>query len=145
VTAVDLSPKALAVAERNAVKQGVADRVRFLGGDLFAPLPAGERFDFILSNPPYIPRDEIAKLAPGVRDYEPHLALDGGPDGYAVLERLVAGARDWLEPGGYLVVEIGAPQEAEARRRIAAHAGYELAPTVYDYSRHPRVLVAQCK
>ena len=100
VTAVDLSPKALAVAERNAVKHGVAERVRFLSGDLFAPLPAGERFDFILSNPPYIPRDDIAKLAPGVRDYEPHLALDGGPDGYAVLERLVAGARDWLEPGG---------------------------------------------
>jgi release factor glutamine methyltransferase len=145
VTAVDLSPKALAVAERNAVKHGVKDRVRFLGGDLFAPLPAGERFDFILSNPPYIPRDDIAKLAPGVRDYEPHLALDGGPDGYAVLERLVAGARDWLEPGGYLIVEIGAPQEAEARRRIAAHAGYELAPTVYDYSRHPRVLVARSK
>jgi release factor glutamine methyltransferase len=145
VTAVDLSPKALAVAERNAVKHGVAERVRFLGGDLFAPLPAGERFDFILSNPPYIPRDDIAKLAPGVRDYEPHLALDGGPDGYAVLERLVAGARDWLEPGGHLIVEIGAPQEAEARRRIAAHAGYELAPTVHDYSRHPRVLVARWK
>jgi release factor glutamine methyltransferase len=143
VTAVDLSPKALAVAERNAVKHGVAERVRFLGGDLFAPLPAGERFDFILSNPPYIPRDDIAKLAPGVRDYEPHLALDGGPDGYAVLERLVAGARDWLEPGGYLLVEIGAPQEAEARRRIAAHAGYALAPTVHDYSGHPRVLVAR--
>jgi release factor glutamine methyltransferase len=145
VTAVDLSPKALAVAERNAVKHGVADRVRFLGGDLFAPLPSGERFDFILSNPPYIPRDDISKLAPGVRDYEPHVALDGGPDGYAVLERLVAGARDWLEPGGYLIVEIGAPQEAEARRRIAAHAGYELAPTVYDYSRHPRVLVGRRK
>jgi release factor glutamine methyltransferase len=71
------------------------------------------------------------------------VALDGGPDGYAVLERLVAGARGWLESGGYLIVEIGAPQEAEARRRIAAHAGYELAPTVYDYSRHPRVLVAR--
>jgi release factor glutamine methyltransferase len=145
VTAVDLSPKALAVAERNAVKHGVAERMHFLGGDLFAPVPAGERFDFILSNPPYIPRDDIAKLAPGVRDYEPHMALDGGPDGYAVLEQLVAGARAFLEPGGYLIVEIGAPQEAEARRRIAAHVGYELAPTVYDYSRHPRVLVARVK
>ncbi len=145
VTAVDLSPKALAVAERNAGKHGVAERVRFLQGDLFAPIPAGERFEFILSNPPYIPRDEIVKLAPGVRDYEPHLALDGGPDGYAVLEQLVAGARAYLEPGGYLIIEIGAPQEVEARRRIAAHTGYELAPTVYDYSRHPRVLVARWK
>ena len=145
VTAVDLSPKALAVAERNAVKQGVAERVRFLGGDLFAPVPAGERFDFVVSNPPYIPRDDIAKLAPGVRDYEPHLALDGGPDGYAVLERLVTGAGDHLEAGGYLIVEIGAPQEAEARRRIAAHAGFEQAATVRDYSGHPRVLVARAK
>jgi release factor glutamine methyltransferase len=143
VTAVDLSPEALAVAERNAGKHGVADRVRFLKGDLFAPVPQGERFEFVVSNPPYIPRDEIAKLAPGVREYEPHLALDGGPDGYAVLERLVADARARLDPGGYLIVEIGAPQEAEARKRIAGHACYELAATVHDYSGHPRVLLAR--
>jgi release factor glutamine methyltransferase len=143
VTAVDLSPDALAVAERNAVKHRVADRIRFLSGDLFAPVPQGERFDFVVSNPPYIPRDDIAKLAPGVRDYEPHMALDGGPDGYAVLERLADGARERLKAGGYLIVEIGAPQEAEARRRIAAQAGYELAPTVHDYSGHPRVLLAR--
>jgi release factor glutamine methyltransferase len=145
VTAVDLSLEALSIAERNAVKHGVADRIRFLSGDLFAPVPEGERFDFVVSNPPYIPRDEIAKLAPGVRDYEPHLALDGGPDGYAVLERLVVGARERLEPRGYLIVEIGAPQEAEARRRIAAQDGYELAATVHDYSGHPRVLLARRK
>jgi release factor glutamine methyltransferase len=145
VTAVDLSPKALAAAERNADRHAVADRIRFLGGDLFAAVPAGERFDFVLSNPPYIPRDEIAKLAPGVRDYEPHLALDGGPSGYEVLERLVAGAREYLRPGGHLIVEIGAPQEGAARERIAAHPGYELAPTVHDHSGHPRVLVARWK
>jgi release factor glutamine methyltransferase len=143
VTAVDLSPGALAVAGRNAAKHGVADRVRFLGGDLFAAVPAGERFDFILSNPPYIPRDEIPKLAPGVRDYEPHLALDGGASGYEVLERLAAGAQEHLQPGGYLIVEIGSPQEGAARERLKAHAGYELAPTVHDYSGHPRVLVAR--
>ncbi len=145
VTAVDLSAEALAVAERNALKHGVADRIRFLTGDLFAPVPEGERFDFVVSNPPYIPREEIAKLAPGVRDYEPHLALDGGPDGYAVLERLVAGASERLEAGGYLIVEIGAPQEGEARRRIAARDGFELAATVHDYSGHPRVLLARRK
>jgi release factor glutamine methyltransferase len=145
VTAVDLSPEALAVAQRNAARHGVADRVRFLSGDLFAPVPTGERFDFILSNPPYIPRDEIPKLAPGVRDYEPHLALDGGTSGYEVLERLAAGAREHLQPGGYLIVEIGAPQEGAARERLKAHAGYELAPTVHDYSGHPRVLVARWK
>src|SRR5579871_5923112 len=69
VTAVDISPEALAVASRNAAKHGVSERVRFLQSDLFATVPSDERFDFILSNPPYIPHDDIAKLAPGVRDY----------------------------------------------------------------------------
>src|SRR5262245_48094636 len=96
VTAIDLSPGALAVAARNAAKHGVAGRVRFLEGDLFAPLAAGERFDFILSNPPYIAREDIPGLAPGVRDYEPHLALDGGPGGYEVFDRLVARAKEFL-------------------------------------------------
>ena len=118
VTAVDLSAAALAVASRNAAKHGVAERIHFLEGDLFAPIPAGERFDFILSNPPYIPHADIASLAPGVRDYEPHAALDGGPDGFAVFDRLIAGAPERLKPGGFLIVEIGSPQEAPARRRI---------------------------
>lgn len=143
VTAVDLSAEALAVAARNAARHGLADRVRFLCGDLFAPIPAGERFDFILSNPPYVPREEIARLAVGVRDYEPHLALDGGPLGYSVFDQLIDRARERLQPGGYLIVEIGAPQEKEARKRIADYAGYELAPTIHDYSGHPRVLRAR--
>jgi release factor glutamine methyltransferase len=145
VTAVDLSPAALAVAARNAARHGVAERIRFLVGDLFAPVPAGERFDFILSNPPYIAREDLDQLPVGVRDYEPRLALDGGPGGYAVFDRLVAGARDFLNPGGYLIVEIGAPQEGPARQRITAHGGYELAETVHDHSGHPRVLRAQRK
>jgi release factor glutamine methyltransferase len=142
VTAIDVSPAALAVAARNAAKHGVAERVRFLPGDLLGPLAADERFDFILSNPPYVAREDIPGLARGVRDYEPHLALDGGPGGYEVFDRLVAGAKDHLVPGGYLIVEIGAPQEKLARQRIAAHPGYRLAETVLDGSRHPRVLCA---
>jgi release factor glutamine methyltransferase len=143
VTAVDLSAEALAVAARNAEKHGVADRVRFLQGDLFGPLADDERFDFVLSNPPYIANEDMGKLPVGVRNYEPHLALDGGPGGYAVLERLVARAKDFLVPGGHLIVEIGAPQEGPARQRIAAHAGYQLADTIPDGSRHPRVLRAR--
>jgi release factor glutamine methyltransferase len=143
VTAVDLSADALAVARRNADKHGVADRIRFLHGDLFAPLAEGERFDFILSNPPYIAQEDLPRLPVGVRDYEPHLALDGGPGGYRVLERLLDGAPRFLEPGGYLIVEIGAPQEGPVRERFARYSCYELAPTVYDYSRHPRVLCAR--
>src|SRR5207249_511619 len=141
--AIDLSPDAVAVASRNAARHGVAERIRFLVGDLFGPIPTGERFDFILSNPPYIPHEEIAQLPPGVRDYEPHLALDGGSGGYAVLDRLVAAAPEYLVPGGSLIVEIGSPQEGPARQRILAHAGYELAPTIHDGSGHPRVLHAR--
>jgi release factor glutamine methyltransferase len=143
VTAIDLSAEALAVAARNAERNGVADRVRFLHGDLFEPLGPDERFDFVLSNPPYIAHEEMGQLPVGVRNYEPHLALDGGPGGYAVLERLVARAKDFLVPGGHLIVEIGAPQEGPARQRIAAHAGYQLAETIPDGSRHPRVLRAR--
>ncbi len=140
VTAIDVSPEALALAERNAAKHGVGARMRFLRGDVFGPLTTEERFDFVLSNPPYIPHDDLAKLEPGVRDYEPHLALDGGKDGFAVFDRLVAEAPQHLTPGGYLIVEIGSPQEVPARARLEAHGGYELAKTVQDGSGHPRVL-----
>ncbi len=143
VTAVDISPAALGVASANAARNRVAERVRFLQGDLFAPLPAGERFDFILSNPPYIPHDDISKLAPGVRDYEPHVALDGGADGFAVFDRLIAEATAHLKPNGYLLIEIGSPQEEPARERIGRYAGYELAKTIHDGSGHPRVLLAR--
>jgi release factor glutamine methyltransferase len=143
VTAVDVSAAALAVAARNAGKHGVAERIHFLEGDLFAPVPAGERFDLILSNPPYIPHGDIAGLAVGVREYEPHLALDGGADGYAVFDRLIAGAPERLKPGGYLIVEIGAPQEESARQRIEAVGVYELGKTILDGSGHPRVLRAR--
>jgi release factor glutamine methyltransferase len=143
VTAVDLSPDALAVATRNAVKHSVAERIAFLQGDLFAPLSPEARFDFIVSNPPYIPHDDIPKLQPGVRDYEPHLALDGGRDGFAVFDRIIDQGRTYLKPGGYLILEIGSPQEAHARERLRAYAEYELAPTISDASGHPRVLRAR--
>ncbi len=145
VTAVDVSPEALAVAKRNAEKHGVAGRVTFLLGDLFAPLPAGERFDFVVSNPPYIKSADLAGLEPGVRDHEPRLALDGGADGFAVFDRIARGAGDFLKPGGVLLVEIGSPQEAGARARLAARAEFELGATIKDGSGHPRVLAARLR
>jgi release factor glutamine methyltransferase len=145
VTAVDVSAAALEVAARNAAKHGVAERIRFLQGDLFAPLPAGERFDLVLSNPPYIPHDDIAGLPAGVRDFEPHQALDGGRDGLEVLGRLVKEAPSRLKPGGYLIVEIGSPQEAPARQLIEAQSALELAKTIHDSAGHPRVLRARLR
>jgi release factor glutamine methyltransferase len=145
LTATDISTKALDVAKRNAEKHGVAGRIRFFAGDLFEPVPEAGRFDFILCNPPYIPTADIAKLAPGVRDYEPRQAIDGGPDGFAVFDRLIAEAPRYLRPGGYLIVEIGAPQEGPARAKIEAHGGYELEKTVFDSAGHPRVLKARAR
>ena len=142
VTAIDVSPAALAVAQRNAAKHGVAKRIRFLEGSVFEPLTAEERFDFIVSNPPYIPHDVIATLEAGVRDYEPHMALDGGPTGFAVFDRLIAEAPRHLKVGGYLLIEIGTPQEMHARERLLAHGGYELGKTILDAAGHPRVLRA---
>ena len=145
VTAIDIGSEALAVAARNAAKHGVADRIRFLTGDLFDSLPTNEAFEFVLSNPPYIAHEDLPNLPPGVRDYEPLVALDGGSGGYVVFDRLVAQAKEHLVPGGHLIIEIGAPQHDTAREKIAAHAEYELADTIYDGSRHPRVLCAKRK
>ncbi|MCI0638097.1 MAG: peptide chain release factor N(5)-glutamine methyltransferase [Gemmataceae bacterium] len=144
VTAIDASPDALAVARKNADKHGVAERIRFVQSDLFAALE-NEQFDFIVSNPPYVASEEMSKLPPGVRDYEPKSALDGGPGGFAVFDRLIDAARQHLSSGAYLLVEIGAPQEEQARARISGFAEYELAPTIHDYSGHPRVLKARKK
>jgi release factor glutamine methyltransferase len=145
VTAIDISEAALKVARRNAERHHFAERIRFLHGDLFAPLSAGERFDFILCNPPYIPRGQIETLAPEVRDHEPRLALDGGEDGFAVIDRLIAGAGAHLQPGGHLILEIGFDQEEESRRRFAQHPSYELGKTIHDHAGHPRVLRARCQ
>lgn len=145
ITTIDASADALAVAKENAAKHGVAERIRFLQGDLFAPLDAGEQFQFIVSNPPYIPDEDIAKLPIGVRQYEPHQALNGGPGGFVVFDRLIAGSRTHLAFGGHLIVEIGSPQEQPARERLAAIPEFTLAPTIHDFSGHPRVLRAQKK
>lgn len=143
LTAVDKSPEALAVAKANAEKHNVLGRIRFVEGDLFAPLDPSERFELIVSNPPYIPTGDIKDLPAGVRDYEPRQALDAGPDGFAVFDRLVDGARALLDLGGHLLVEIGAPQEVLARAKIKRYREYELAATIKDYSGHPRVLKAK--
>jgi release factor glutamine methyltransferase len=143
VTAVDISADALQIAGRNAESHGVAGRVTFLQGDMFAPLTASEPFDVVISNPPYIPTADMPRLPVGVRDFEPRQALDGGTSGFEVFERLITGACQHLRQGGWLIVEIGAPQESEARRRLEAVGSYELLPTVRDFSGHPRVVKAR--
>jgi release factor glutamine methyltransferase len=105
IYAVDLSADALALAAANLERHGLAGRVRLLSGDLLAPLPGP--VDMIVSNPPYT---VLAEVDPEVRAHEPHLALEGGPDGAAIYRRLLAQSRAYLRPGGALLLEIGAWQ-----------------------------------
>ena len=141
-TAIDISPEALAVARENAAKLNLDGRVDFRLGDLLGPVADQPPFDLILSNPPYIPTDVIATLEPTVREFEPHLALDGGPDGLRVVTRLIEQAVPLLKPGGHLVVEIGSDQEAPVRDLVMAQSALSLSPTIRDSANHPRVIHA---
>jgi release factor glutamine methyltransferase len=107
VTATDISEAALAVARRNAEKHGAA--IEFLAGSLLTPV-AGRRFDLIVSNPPYIPTADIETLDPEVRDHDPRDALDGGGDGLDIYRALIPAAVEHLNPGGWLLVEVGIGQ-----------------------------------
>lgn len=143
VTAIDLSPDALAVARRNAQIHGVADRVAFLQGDLFAALPPGATFDLIASNPPYIAQAEFAGLSPDVRDHEPRVALEGGTDGLLFYRRIALEVGQYLAPGGRLLLEIGSTQEESVREILARQTELELGPTLKDMAGHPRVISAK--
>ena len=116
VYAIDISPAALAVAQRNAERHGVDDRVQFIVSNLLDRRPSP--VDLIVSNPPYVSADEWAALPPTIRHYEPRLALEGGSDGLDLIRRLLSQSQGLLEPGGALLIEIGANQ-AEKVREIA--------------------------
>jgi release factor glutamine methyltransferase len=136
VVATELSPEAAALARRNAGRNQVAERVDVRVGDLFAPV-AGERFDLIAANPPYIASAVIATLSAEVRG-EPRLALDGGADGLAFYDRIAAAARDHLVPGGAIVLEHGFDQADAVRARLAA-AGFTDLALAHDLGKNPRV------
>lgn len=113
VTAVDISGPALGVAKGNAARHQVAGRIDFREGDLFSPLDAGATFDIIASNPPYVAEGEMESLPADVRLHEPHSALQAGPQGLDVLERIIATAPGHLVSGGWLLLEFS-PEQAEA-------------------------------
>jgi len=117
VTAIDISPAALAVAADNARSNGVAERIRFVQHDL-GQLPPGP-FDLIVANPPYIPSRELATLMPEVRDFEPQLALDGGVDGLDAYRALARQAGAILTAAGWLLVEVGSGQAAAVKELFA--------------------------
>lgn len=119
VWGVDKSAEALALAGRNAAQHGV--RVTLFEGSLFEPFP-GQRFDLIVSNPPYIPTGDLENLQPEVRDFEPRSALDGGADGLDFYRLIIPAAPGQLSPGGWLLFEVGIG-EAEAVQALFENTG----------------------
>lgn len=135
---IDASEDALAVARENAANLGLEGRVALLRGDWTAGL--GEAgFDLVVSNPPYIPTAEIETLDPEVRDHEPRLALDGGPDGLAAYRRLAPEILHVLNPGGRFVVEVGAGQAADVEA-LFREAGAEALSRHRDLADRERVV-----
>ena len=149
IYAIDISTAALAVAHRNAERYGVAERVPLLVGDVLSPRPSP--IDLIVSNPPYIPSGECASLPASIRDHEPRLALDGGSDGMAIIQRLLIQAPAVLrngepeegEAGGGLLIEIGADQ-GEVASQLARTFFPQAAVRVHpDLAGRDRVLEVQ--
>ena len=150
VTAIDISPAALAVARRNAAAHGVAERIAWVEGALADWLAGssadgdgggGGGLDLLAANLPYVPTAELDSLPPEIRLHEPRIALDGGPDGLDPLRDLLHAAPVALNPGARLLVEIGTGQADGLRDLVAAAAGVELLDVRPDLQGIPRTAV----
>jgi release factor glutamine methyltransferase len=141
VTATDLSAAALSVARENAQRNGVAERIQFLEGDLLEPV-AGEQFEIVVSNPPYVSEGDRTSLAVEVREYEPGQALFAGADGLDVYRWLIPQSFAALIQGGYLVLEIGDGQEPPVGA-LLGEAGFESIRFKADLQGIPRVACAR--
>lgn len=142
VTAVDISPAALGVARANSALHKVEQRMEFLEGDLFAPIEVGRRFDFIVSNPPYIPSGELVELQADVRKHEPQLALDGGPEGLDVIRRMIAELPQYLADQGTFLVEIDPPQSSAVQTLLSETGQFEKISIAKDLAGEERVVIA---
>ena len=144
-TAVDISASALQIARKNAVRLGIKNRMNFLQADWFAAdflnqLP--DKFDIIISNPPYIPTSDIGLLSEEVKNHDPLLALDGGVDGYDSYKRIAEIAPDLLITGGYLILEAGYDQSQHIAD-IFIKQKLQLKEICADLNNIPRCLVFQ--
>jgi release factor glutamine methyltransferase len=146
VWAVELSPDAARWARANVKAAGVAGRVRVVEGDLFEPVSSlAGGIDLVVANPPYIPRPAVAGLPEEVRDWEPALAVDGGPDGLAVIHRILAGAPRFARPGSAVLLEIGHDHAAGLRAHLARDPRYDAPVFHRDLLGYERVLEVTCR
>ena len=148
LVATDISREALKLAEENARSAGVLHRIAFVHGDLLAPfrIPGGKErkaFDLILSNPPYIVRSGIGRLAREVKHHEPVLALDGGEDGLDFHRRILGEVPSCLREGGWLLLEMGQGQGAKVSEMIEAQGSFARPELVRDLSGIERVIKVQ--
>jgi release factor glutamine methyltransferase len=141
VTAVDASAEALALARENATALGLAERVTFVQSDWFAALAAGERFDVIVSNPPYLSEAETRETSPEVKGFEPASALTPGPTGDEALRKIIAGAPAWLSAGGLLALETGIAQHVSLSAMLR-EAGFQNVESRRDLTGRDRFLLA---
>ncbi len=139
--ATDLSDTALKIARENAVSHNVADQIEFFSGDLAEPL-AGQTFDIIVSNPPYVSEAEFDQCSRDVKQYEPSLALVAGPTGLEVYQRLVPQALNLLNPDGWLVLETS-PMLAGSLQQLLQQHGYREVQIHQDLAGNPRVVLGQ--
>ncbi len=145
--ATDCSAGALEVARVNAARHGVADRITWVEGDGLSAIEGRgllDGVDALVSNPPYLPTADLAALPREVREHEPRVALDGGPDGLAVHSKIIAGAGRYVRPGGTLALEVAAidDQAHTVAGLIATVGGYATPRVVRDYAGLERVVVA---
>ena len=145
ITLLDVCPKALEVAKRNAERFGLGGRTRFLASDLFQALAGGEKFDLIAANPPYVASGELDGLMPEVSAFEPRIALDGGADGMDLIRRIIGEAPSWLARGGFLLVEMDPRQMEEAEALAGRGENYRTARRHKDFAGRDRVLELQRK
>ncbi len=143
VVATDTSKAALEIAAENARRHGVAERVQCVECDLLSGVATERKFDFIVSNPPYVSAAEYEKLPRDVKNFEPREALLAGPLGTEVVERLILQAAERLRPGGHLLIEISPMIHSAVQTLLAAAPGLQAGTTIKDLARLPRVVQAK--
>ncbi len=136
--ASDCSIKALDIAKENARYHQLDAAICFFASDWFSALMPIPRFDLIVSNPPYIPSADIDALQPEIRKFEPRNALDGGKDGLDAIRNIIGHAKNYLKPGGSLMLEIGYDQRMQVSE-MSESGGYEQIRFIKDYGGHDRV------
>lgn len=143
IHATDISEEALAVARQNTKIHGLTERISLFLGDGFNAVPPAARYDLIVTNPPYIASNVIPKLEPEVRDHDPRAALDGGPDGLAVIRRIAADGPTFMKPASTLMLEFG-DEQAAAMQKIFSALPWQVQSIEKDFSARERFLIARC-